>query len=162
VAAGLGSAHTQGIVHRDLKPENVMLVERSGDKDFVKVLDFGIAKVPIGEVSPEARKDHLITKAGMVFGTPEYMSPEQALGQKVDARSDLFSVGVVLFHLVTGKRPFEADSLLTLMNRIAKEDPTPIERLRGDVPPSLRRIIGPSSARSAPVSRRCRTSARRR
>jgi eukaryotic-like serine/threonine-protein kinase len=69
------------------------------------------------------------------------MSPEQALGQKVDSRSDLFSVGVVLFHLVTGQRPFEADSLVTLMYRIAKEEPKPLEKLRGDLPPSLRRII---------------------
>src|SRR5687768_17603651 len=85
IASALGSAHALNIVHRDLKPENVMLVEKGADPDFVKVLDFGIAKVPIGEVDRSAQnsKDAPITKVGMVFGTPEYMAPEQALGQPV-------------------------------------------------------------------------------
>jgi serine/threonine protein kinase len=88
IAAALGSAHAQGIVHRDLKPENVMLVEKGGDADFVKVLDFGVAKVPIGD--SDAGPAHVITRAGMVFGTPEYIPPEQALGQPSDGRADLY------------------------------------------------------------------------
>jgi serine/threonine-protein kinase len=130
LANALDYAHSKGIVHRDIKPSNILRIKGT---NTIKVTDFGIAHIASNETTR--------TRLGEVLGTPEYMSPEQALGQKVDARSDLFSVGVVLFHLVTGKRPFEADSLLTLMNRIAKEDPTPIEKLRGDVPASMRRII---------------------
>ena len=106
IASALGSAHALNIVHRDLKPENVMLVDRGGDPDFVKVLDFGIAKVPIGEVdrAPTAKTAARtpITKAGMVFGTPEYMAPEQALGQTVDGRADLYALGVILFEMLAG------------------------------------------------------------
>src|SRR5687768_6780239 len=104
IAFALGAAHAQGIVHRDLKPENVMLIDKGGDPDFVKVLDFGIAKVPIGEVSAAANKGQIITKAGMVFGTPEYMAPEQALGQPVDGRADLYALGVILSEMVSGNR----------------------------------------------------------
>ena len=143
VAAGLGSAHTQGIIHRDLKPENVMLVERGGDKDFVKVLDFGIAKVPIGEVSQEARKDHLITKAGMVFGTPEYMSPEQALGQPVDGRADLYSLGVMLFEMLAGSRPFSSSNPVGILGQqLANPPPSFAERAPdAQVPPAVEQIV---------------------
>jgi eukaryotic-like serine/threonine-protein kinase len=109
VALALRSAHSLGIVHRDLKPENVMLVERPGDKDFVKVLDFGVAKVPIGEVAEGPASKRPITKAGIVFGTPEYMAPEQALGKKVDARADLYSLGVILYEMLAGRRPFDEE-----------------------------------------------------
>ena len=92
IASALARAHALGIVHRDLKPENVMLVERDGDPDFVKVLDFGIAKVSAAPSSPRPGRTASgpsITRAGAVFGTPEYMAPEQALGHEVDARADL-------------------------------------------------------------------------
>src|SRR3954465_4300307 len=95
ISSALSAAHAQGIVHRDLKPENVMLVEKGGDPDFVKVLDFGIAKVPLGDAAAAAKGGGPLTKAGMVFGTPEYMSPEQALGQNVDGRADLYALGVM-------------------------------------------------------------------
>ena len=143
VAAGLGSAHAQGIVHRDLKPENVMLVERGGDKDFVKVLDFGIAKVPTGNISQAGGKDYLITKVGMVFGTPEYMSPEQALGQPVDGRADLYSLGVMLFEMLAGSRPFSNASpvgilgqqLMNPLPRFAERAPD------AHIPPAVEQIV---------------------
>jgi serine/threonine-protein kinase len=115
VAAALARAHALGIVHRDLKPENVMLVERDGDRDFVKVLDFGIAKVPVGELSPASKGGPVLTQLGMVYGTPEYMAPEQALGEEVDARADLYSLGVMAYEMLTGRRPYEHDSKVTLL-----------------------------------------------
>ena len=130
VLAALVRAHGLGIVHRDLKPENVMLVERDGDKDFVKVLDFGIAKVPIGELSsPRAEGEKpraVLTQLGMVYGTPEYMAPEQALGQDVDLRADLYAVGVMLYEMLSGKRPFEADSPVQLLGMVVS---MPVPRL---------------------------------
>ena len=112
MASALVSAHALGIVHRDLKPENVMLVEKGGDPDFVKVLDFGVAKVPVQEVSERGsiRPAKVITRVGMIFGTPEYMAPEQALGQNVDARADLYALGIILFEMLSGRRPFSAES----------------------------------------------------
>jgi eukaryotic-like serine/threonine-protein kinase len=106
IALALRSAHQLGIVHRDLKPENVMLVERPGADDFAKVLDFGVARVPIGaSTGPESRR--LVTKTGVVFGTPEYMAPEQALGKQVDHRADLYSLGAVLYEMLAGRRPYD-------------------------------------------------------
>lgn len=118
ITQALSRAHALGIVHRDLKPENVMLVEREGDPDFVKVLDFGIAKVPIGELKEGIPRDpasSVLTKAGMIYGTPEYMSPEQALGQDVDSRADLYALGIMLFEMLTSKRPFNADTAVRLL-----------------------------------------------
>jgi len=143
IASGLGSAHAQGIVHRDLKPENVMLVERGNDPDFVKVLDFGIAKVPVSEVPSAAPKDQPITRAGMVFGTPEYMSPEQALGQTVDGRADLYSLGVILFEMITGSRPFSSSSPVGILGQqLANPPPALAERTPGIVvPPAVEQLV---------------------
>jgi len=120
IAAALGAAHALSIVHRDLKPENVMLVARDGDPDFVKVLDFGVARVPIGDGSggPGA-----ITRVGTVFGTPEYIPPEQALGQPSDGRADLYSLGVILFEMLTGVRPFTSTSKVSLVGLHLSEPP---------------------------------------
>jgi eukaryotic-like serine/threonine-protein kinase len=107
IASLLAAAQPLGIVHRDLKPENVMLVQRSEDPDFVKVLDFGIARM-IGPVEGEAGSTPALTKLGAVFGTPEYMAPEQALGQRVDTRADLYALGVMLFEMIAGVRPYVA------------------------------------------------------
>jgi eukaryotic-like serine/threonine-protein kinase len=107
IAYALESAHALGIVHRDLKPENIMLIEKSGDPDFVKVLDFGIAKVPLDREEARGPSSKPITKTGMVFGTPEYMPPEQALGQNVDERADLYSLGIILYEMLAGVRPFD-------------------------------------------------------
>src|SRR5262249_14195543 len=99
-------------------------------------------KVPdCGTERSESSEDTQHTRVGTVIGTPQYMSPEQAMGEKVDGRSDLFSVGVVLYQLLAGQAPFEATSIVTLAHRIAKQDPTPIEKLRSDVPPALRRVL---------------------
>ena len=116
IAAALVRAHSLGIVHRDLKPENVMLVARDGDPDFVKVLDFGIAKVPVGQFSrQEGEKHQTLTRAGMIYGTPEYMAPEQALGQEIDARADLYALGIILYEMLAGRRPFESDNPVALL-----------------------------------------------
>jgi eukaryotic-like serine/threonine-protein kinase len=130
VASALGVAHAQGIVHRDLKPENVMLVDKAGDPDFVKVLDFGVARVPIGEGAADGAG--AITRAGMVFGTPEYIPPEQALGQVSDGRADLYSLGVMLFEMLTGERPFVADSKVSLVGQhLGKPPPRLADKLPG-------------------------------
>ena len=127
IAAALASAHALSIVHRDLKPENVMLVEKGGDPDFVKVLDFGVARVPIGEGAAGAGGP--ITRAGMVFGTPEYIPPEQALGQVSDGRADLYSLGVMLFEMLAGSRPFVADSKVSLVGQhLGKPPPRMVDR----------------------------------
>jgi serine/threonine-protein kinase len=131
LARALDYAHSKGIFHRDIKPSNIM---RLKDGNTIKVTDFGIARIDGGE-------DTQHTRVGTVLGTPQYMSPEQAMGEKVDGRSDLFSVGVVLYQLLAGHAPFEATSIVTLAHRIAKEDPTPIEKQRRDIPPALRRVV---------------------
>jgi serine/threonine-protein kinase len=161
IAAGLGSAHALDIVHRDLKPENVMLVEKGGDPDFVKVLDFGIAKVPVAELPqlPASTANTPITKAGMVFGTPEYMSPEQALGQTVDGRSDLYALGVILYEMLCGSRPFSSQSQLGILGQQLSKPPPPIaERAPGIVvPPAVEQLAMKLLQREA--SARCQTAA---
>ena len=116
IASALSRAHALGIVHRDLKPENVMLVAKDGHDSFVKVLDFGIAKVPVGELVGETKSSgQALTQMGMVYGTPEYMAPEQALGQPVDARADFYALGAVTFEMITGGRPYDHESKVTLL-----------------------------------------------
>jgi eukaryotic-like serine/threonine-protein kinase len=152
IASALSAAHAQGIVHRDLKPENVMLVEKGGDPDFVKVLDFGIAKVPLGDVMNSGPKQgNPITKAGMVFGTPEYMSPEQALGQTVDGRADLYALGVILFEMLCGVRPFSSQSSVGILGQqLSKPTPTFAERAPDLlVPPAVEQIARKLLARDA-------------
>ncbi len=118
VCAALSAAHSHGIIHRDLKPENIYLIDFLGDTDFVKLLDFGIAKQT--EVDDGGRK---LTKTGMLFGTPEYMSPEQARGEQVDNRVDVYAMGCILFQLVTGRVPFEADNFMGVLTLHLTEPP---------------------------------------
>lgn len=143
IAAALQRAHTLGIVHRDLKPENVMLVEREGDPDFVKVLDFGIAKVPVGELAGLSSPGQVLTQLGMVYGTPEYMPPEQAAGQEVDARADLYSLGVMAYEMLCGLRPFDHENKVALLGMHVTAEVPPIrERVPGiDVPPEVEALV---------------------
>ncbi len=129
IADGLAAAHAAGIIHRDLKPENVMLVERDGVPDYVKVLDFGIAKVPVEEA--EGQK---LTQIGTIFGTPQYMSPEQGQGHPVDARADLYALGVMMYEMLAGSLPFVADDMVVLITRHITEDPPPL-------PPGIHREV---------------------
>ena len=130
ICAALSAAHSHGIIHRDLKPENIYLIDFLGDGDFVKLLDFGIAKQT--EVEDGGRK---LTKTGMLFGTPEYMSPEQARGEQVDSRVDVYAMGCILFQLVTGRVPFEADNFMGVLTLHLTEPPPMI-------PPEVFDLIG--------------------
>jgi serine/threonine-protein kinase len=131
LAKALGYAHSKGIVHRDVKPSNIVRLKNS---DTLKMMDFGIARIENKEVTQQ-------TQMGEVLGTPQYMSPEQVLGNPVDARSDLFSLGVVLYQMVTDKKPFDAETLGTLLFRIATEPPPSLEELAPDIPAALRHTI---------------------
>jgi serine/threonine-protein kinase len=133
IADGLAAAHAVGIIHRDLKPENVMLVEREGVPDYVKVLDFGIAKVPVEEA--EGQK---LTQIGTIFGTPQYMSPEQGQGHPVDVRADLYALGVMLYEMLAGRLPFVADDLVVLITRHITEPPPP---LPDGIHPGVRELV---------------------
>lgn len=125
ICRALRAAHDKGIVHRDMKPENIFLIHREGQPHFVKILDFGIAKV-MGLDPNEPR----LTRTGMIFGTPEYMAPEQAEGKDTDHRADIYAVGCIMYHLITGQTPFIAESFMTMLTKHLMEDP---------VPPSVRR-----------------------
>ena len=111
ILRALEHAHGAGVVHRDLKPENIMLVEREGQRDVVKILDFGIAKVTQPQSGGEA-----LTQAGVIFGTPEYLSPEQALGEAVDARADIYAAGIILYEMLAGRRPFENEDKVKIIS----------------------------------------------
>jgi serine/threonine protein kinase/Tol biopolymer transport system component len=139
IAAALEAAHNAGITHRDIKPENVML----RPDGLVKVLDFGLAKLtpPINAVDPEAAMQ-VQTTPGLVLGTPRYMSPEQARGQKTDARSDLFSLGVMLYEMVTGASPFPGATSAEVFAALLDKDPQPLVALAPETPDELERIVG--------------------
>lgn len=121
--AALDEAHQKGIVHRDLKPENIFLCNMGGIHDYVKVLDFGLAKVTEREMRPGSM---ILTQEGMVFGTPEFMSPEQAQGKVLDARSDIYSLAVILYELLTSKLPFDARTPMEYVTLHVQATPIPL------------------------------------
>jgi serine/threonine-protein kinase len=123
VCGSLEEAHGRNIVHRDLKPDNIVLVERAGKKDFVKVLDFGIAK----RSKEEDKNEQKLTQQGMVLGTPPYMSPEQFTGRPIDVRSDIYSLAVMAFEMLTGKLPFQAETAWEWATQHMTQPPMPIE-----------------------------------
>jgi len=127
-AEGLDYAHSQKVVHRDIKPSNIMY---DPETEVVKITDFGIARIT----------DSSKTRTGTVMGTPNYMSPEQCMGKKVDGRSDLFSLGVLIYQLSSGGLPFSGDSMATLMYAIVNDPAIDIKKHRPDIPPTLRKVI---------------------
>ncbi|HEY6120532.1 MAG TPA: serine/threonine-protein kinase, partial [Pyrinomonadaceae bacterium] len=140
VASALAAAHEAGVIHRDIKPENLM-IRRDG---ILKVLDFGVAKLTdsSGKVDREAQTLNLIeTTPGALLGTAAYMSPEQARGREMDGRTDVWSVGVVLYEMVTGKLPFEPETASDLIASILKTEPAPLSTIVPDVPIELERIV---------------------
>jgi serine/threonine-protein kinase len=142
MAEGLDAAHAAGVIHRDLKPENVFLAPQPDGALFVKIFDFGIAKV--------ARARKRLTYAGAVFGTPHYMSPEQARGDDVDQRSDLYALGVMLFEMLTGKVPFDGEDPLAVMSQHVDRVPPLMSSIRGvSVPPVLEAIVSRCLAKDA-------------
>ena len=138
VCDAIGYAHKNGIIHRDIKPANIMIV----DKRYVKVMDFGIARIASSDM----------TQVGKIMGTPNYMSPEQVMGAKVDNRTDIFSMGVILYELLTGEKAFPGESITTVIYRILHEHPTPPRSLRFQLPSSLDYIV--SKAMSKEIEKR--------
>jgi len=138
ICSALERAHDMGIVHRDLKPENVLLIERDGDPDFVKVLDFGIARVPVDDSTVKT-----LTRAGMVLGTPAYLSPEQATGHATDHTTDLYSLGITLFEMIAGRRPFESPSAVELLGMHATKAPPKLSKMApaARVPLRLEKLV---------------------
>ncbi len=141
VCRALAAAHKKGIVHRDMKPENVFLVTQDG-KISVKVIDFGISKAADGANAN-------LTKTGMIMGTPSYMSPEQARGDKVDARADIYAVGAMMYFALTGKKPFETDDPASTLSLVLTEEPDRPRKLNPEIPETLELVIQKAMAKDA-------------
>ncbi|HEU4404794.1 MAG TPA: protein kinase [Polyangiaceae bacterium] len=140
VLSALVTAHDKGIIHRDIKPENIFLSERPGFAPTAKLLDFGISKAVADE-------DLHLTRTGMVMGTPYYMAPEQARGEVIDARIDLYAVGAVLYESLTGQRPFAASNYSALLRLILFEEPRPLRALRPSLPEPFDHVVGRALAK---------------
>ncbi|MBX3246053.1 MAG: serine/threonine protein kinase [Myxococcales bacterium] len=127
----LGAAHVKGIVHRDMKPENIFLTKREDQLDFVKIVDFGIAKM--SDIETAGAPGRKLTKTGMIFGTPEYMSPEQAAGKELDHRVDVYALGVILFECLTGRVPFVGDTFMGILTQHMFEEVPPLRAVHPHV-----------------------------
>jgi serine/threonine-protein kinase len=150
VCSGLGAAHASGVIHRDMKPENVFLTRGRGGSDDVKIVDFGIAKmreisesiheIPSGGHGDRSRR---LTKAGSIFGTPEYMAPEQATGTDIDHRADIYAVGILLYEMLSGKVPFESDSMVQTLTMQVSAPPPPMRKFnpRLSISPELESAV---------------------
>jgi serine/threonine-protein kinase len=135
IADGLAAAHAAGVVHRDLKPDNVFLVSKLGDPDFVKIVDFGLAKLLMDGAGG-------ITKQGVILGTPEYMSPEQAESKKVvDARSDVWALGILLYQMLTGLLPFVGASMGEVLVKVVSRGAAPPRSVNAEIPPAVEQIV---------------------
>ena len=143
ICRALAAAHNAGIIHRDLKPENIFLTMRDNTSDFVKVLDFGIAK------STEAERvwTRRLTSPGMAMGTPEYMAPEQAAGKPADERCDVYAVGAILYEALTGVAPYEGDNFMEVLTKKAMSEPVPVPQLRPEVPEAVCALVLRAMAR---------------
>ena len=136
--AGIAEAHRQGIIHRDLKPENILICNKDGDPLFVKVLDFGIAKIADDETGGGTQ----LTRAGTVFGTPEYLSPEQAAAEPLDARSDVYALGVILYEMLVGNVPFTSHTAMRVLLMHLNETPRPpLDVVPGACSPAVQAVI---------------------
>ncbi len=146
ICRALQAAHEVNVIHRDLKPENVLILNRDGQPDFVKVLDFGIAKSG-SDGDFENEKDtngdirRRLTHPGMTMGTPEYMAPEQAAGKPADPRSDIYAVGGLLYEMLSGKAPYEGSNFMEILHKKANTLPAALSTFRNDVPPELEALI---------------------
>jgi len=138
IAASLTEAHEKGIVHRDLKPDNIFLVRVGEDPDFVKVLDFGVAKLREAD-----QRQGTVTQAGTIFGTPRYMAPEQCRSMAVDHRADLYAIGVIAYELMTGRPPFDAENPLAILIQHVQEPPPAMAEVRPDleVPEEVEELV---------------------
>jgi serine/threonine protein kinase len=144
ICRALAAAHSAGIIHRDLKPENIFLTMRDNTSDFVKVLDFGIAK------SAEAERvwSRRLTSPGMAMGTPEYMAPEQAAGKPADERCDVYAVGAILYEALTGLAPYDGDNFMEVLTKKAMGEPVPVRELRPEVPEAVVALVQRAMARN--------------
>ena len=131
LADALDYAHRKNVVHRDMKPDNIIYNRKDS---MVKIADFGIARLSEKDISDS-------TQAGMMLGTPRYMSPEQATGEKVDGRSDLFALGVIMYEMITGRKAFDADTMTTLILQIVQKDPVPIRQTASDAPIGVEKLV---------------------
>jgi len=148
ICQALQAAHDAQVIHRDLKPENVLLITREGRPDFVKVLDFGIARVADVEESPTKNAGRRLTRPGVAMGTPEYMAPEQAAGKSADARSDIYALGSIMYEMLTGNPPYEGENVMEVLHKKATETPPPVRELRPDVPVTVNALVERSMARN--------------
>jgi hypothetical protein len=138
VCRALEAAHAAGIVHRDMKPDNCFRISKLGDPDFIKVLDFGIAKVDTGDTAGKG-----LTQTGMIFGTPEYMSPEQAQGEKIDHRADIYAMGVIMYQLLCGQQPFTGSSFMQVLTKHMFDTPQAPSEVapQANIPPEAEAIV---------------------